>query len=344
MKILVTGAAGFIGFHAVKFFAESGNQVVGLDNINDYYDMELKHARLAMTGIDYKSLQGHKALVSTKYPGYRFVKADLKDKIFIDNLFATEHFDWVCHLAAQAGVRFSIDNPYTVINSNITGFLNILEACRHNPVQHLVYASSSSVYGRNQKIPYCETDMVDAPVSLYAASKKSNELMAHTYSALYRVPSTGIRFFTVYGPWGRPDMAPYLFMESIMNHVPIKVFNHGKHARDFTYIDDVIEGLSAIIKQAPVSEIPYRVLNLGAGNPIQLLDFIALVENITGKRAIKHMVEMQKGDVNQTFADTSKLEYNIHFKPHINIKDGIERFYKWYTSYTNNHERGVPFN
>ena len=344
MKILVTEAAGFIGFHTVKHFAEKGNRVVGIDNINTYYDVELKYARLAETGIRKELIKNHQSVESTMNPIYRFIKADLQDKVFIDKLFANEHFDVVCHLAAQAGVRHSIENPYAYINSNIIGFMNILEACRFYPVKHLVYASSSSVYGMNKKVPYSESDQVDSPVSLYAASKRSNELMAHTYSKLYNIPVTGVRFFTVYGPWGRPDMAPFLFMDSIVNQKPIKVFNYGKLSRDFTYIDDIIEGLSVIINHAPVGEIPNKIYNIGAGRPVQLLDFIVAIENVTGKTAIKQMVEMQPGDVYQTYADTTALEQELHYKPHISILEGISKLYNWHLSYTKNFERGLPFN
>jgi UDP-glucuronate 4-epimerase len=344
MKILVTGAAGFIGFHTVKHFAEKGNRVVGIDNINNYYDVELKYARLAETGIRKELIKNHQSVQSTMNSNYRFIKADLQDKVFIDKLFANEHFDAVCHLAAQAGVRHSIDNPYAYINSNIIGFMNILEACRFYPVKHLVYASSSSVYGMNKKVPYSESDQVDAPVSLYAASKRSNELMAHTYSKLYNIPVTGVRFFTVYGPWGRPDMAPFLFMDSIVNQKPIKVFNYGKLSRDFTYIDDIIEGLSVIIDHAPTGEIPNKIYNIGAGRPVQLLDFIAAIENVTGKTAIKRMVEMQPGDVYQTYADTRALEQELHYKPHISIQEGINKLYDWYAAYSNHFEKRRIFN
>ncbi len=333
MKILITGAAGFIGYHTVKHFAEKGHYVIGIDNINNYYDVELKYDRLAATGIEKKLIQSHYSVQGTLYPNYRFIKADLLDKEFIDQLFKKEHFDVVCNLAAQAGVRYSIENPYTYINSNIVGFLNILEACRFHPVKHLVYASSSSVYGLNTKVPYSETDQVDSPVSLYAASKKSNELMAHTYSKLYNIPTTGVRFFTVYGPWGRPDMAPYLFMNAIVNQKPINVYNHGNLSRDFTYINDIIDGLSAIIEHAPVGEIPYKIYNIGHGKPVQLLDFIAAIENVTGKIAIKNMVEMQNGDVYQTYADTAALEQDLHYKPHTSIQEGIGNLYDWYISY-----------
>ena len=333
MKILVTGAAGFIGFHTVKHFAEKGDRVVGIDNINNYYDVELKYARLAETGIRKEFIQNNQSVQSIEYPNYRFIKADLQDKVFIDQLFANEHFDGICHLAAQAGVRHSIDNPYAYINSNIIGFMNILEACRFYPVKHLVYASSSSVYGLNTKVPYSESDMVDAPVSLYAASKRSNELMAHAYSKLYNIPTTGVRFFTVYGPWGRPDMAPFLFMDSIVSQKPIKVFNYGKLSRDFTYIDDIIEGLSVIIDHAPAGEIPYKIYNIGAGKPVQLLDFIAAIENVTGQTAIKQMVEMQPGDVYQTYADTTALEQDFNYKPKTSMFEGISMLSQWYLSY-----------
>lgn len=333
MKILITGTAGFIGFHAVKHYAESGYQIVGIDNINDYYDVELKYARLASTGIKQKDIQEHQATSSTQYPGYKFIKADLQDKDFLDKLFAREHFDMVCHLGAQAGVRYSINNPYTYINSNIVGFMNILEACRFNPVKHLVYTSSSSIYGQNKKVPYSETDQVDAPVSLYAATKKSNELMAYTYSTLYNIPTTGVRLFTVYGPWGRPDMAPSLFMNAIVNQLPINVFNHGNLSRDFTYIDDIIRGLSVIMDHPPVDKVPYKIYNIGAGRPVPLLDFISAIEKVTGQTAIKQMVKMQAGDVFQTYADTSRIEHDFHFKPQTTIQEGIRQFYDWYVSY-----------
>jgi len=333
MKILITGAAGFIGFHAVKHFAENGDRVVGLDNINNYYDVNLKYSRLKETGISKALIQNHKAVQSVNYPNYRFFKADLLDKEFIDELFKREHFDVVCNLAAQAGVRYSIENPYAYIDTNIVGFLNILEACRFHPVHHLVYASSSSVYGSNEKIPYSESDQVDSPVSLYAASKKSNELMAHAYSILYNIPTTGVRFFTVYGPWGRPDMAPFLFMNAIINESPIKVFNHGKLSRDFTYIDDIIAGLSAIIDFPSTKNLPYRIYNIGSGKPIRLLDFIAVIEKATGKKAIKEMVDIQDGDVYQTYADTSILEHDLKYKPNTTIQEGINQLYKWYVTH-----------
>jgi len=334
MKILVTGAAGFIGFHAVRYFAGHGYQVVGLDNINDYYDVDLKYARLEETGIKRKAIKTHVPVQSSKYPNYVFFKADLADKEFIDDLFSYEHFDIVSNLAAQAGVRYSISNPYSYINSNVTGFLNILEACRFHPVRHLVYASSSSIYGLNEKVPYNETDIADTPVSLYAATKKSNELMAHAYSKLYGIPTTGLRFFTVYGPWGRPDMAPFLFMDAILNQRPIKVFNRGNLLRDFTYIDDIIRGLAVVVENPPDAKIPYEIYNIGRGKPIRLPDFISELEKVTGQKAIKHEVEMQDGDVYQTFADTRKLQRNLNYKPIISLQEGIEKLYNWYLFYT----------
>lgn len=343
MKILITGAAGFIGFHTARYFAEQGDQVVGIDNINDYYDVELKYNRLQENGINRELIRDHKPVRSTKYGNYRFFKADLLDKEFIDRIFRDERFDVVCNLAAQAGVRYSINNPYAYINSNILGFLNILEACRFNPVKHLVYASSSSVYGLNEKIPYSETDQVDAPVSLYAASKKSNELMAHAYSKLYNIPATGVRFFTAYGPWGRPDMAPYIFMDSIIKQIPINVFNHGNMYRDFTYIDDIVRGLSLIIDNPPVNQIPYKIYNIGHGKPIALTDFIAAIESVTGKSAVKKMVEMQDGDVYQTYADTSALEHNLKYKPYISVYEGLDKFYDWYVSYAKRMEKNLTF-
>lgn len=344
MKILITGTAGFIGFHTVKKLAEQGHRVIGIDNINGYYDIDLKYSRLELTGINKHYIRNHQPVKSTVYPNYTFYKADLLDKVFIDQLFAIEKFDVVCHLAAQAGVRYSIENPYAYINSNITGFLNILEACRFNPVKHLVYASSSSVYGLNEKVPFNECDQVDTPVSLYAASKKSNELMAHTYSKLYQIPSTGVRFFTVYGPWGRPDMAPYLFMDSVMNHKPINVFNNGNLSRDFTYIDDIVGCLSQMLEHTPESKIPYKIYNIGAGKPVQLIDFISMIERVTGRKAIKKFVGMQNGDVFQTYADTSRLENDFNIKPKVSIQEGIRQFYDWYMTFHRKYSRTLSFN
>lgn len=346
-KILITGTAGFIGFHLAKRLLDEGYSVVGIDNINDYYDVNLKYARLAETGIYapeetdhsggknriYQSIQFHQVIKSITYPEYHFIRMNLEDKKELMSLFETEKFDVVVNLAAQAGVRYSIENPDAYIQSNIVGFLNILEACRHYPVKHLIYASSSSVYGANAKIPFSEEDKVDNPVSLYAATKKSNELMAHTYSHLYKIPTTGLRFFTVYGPWGRPDMAPMLFADAISNNRPIKVFNNGEMERDFTYIDDIIEGIVCLIDQQPVTsnqQPAYAIFNIGNGSPVNLLEFIETMENALGKPAQKIMMPMQDGDVIQTWADTSKLVNSIKIKPNSTINTGVKRFVVWF--------------
>lgn len=337
MKILVTGAAGFIGFHTVCRLVERGDQVVGLDNINDYYAVELKYARLAESGIDgAAALAERRPVLSTKWAGYRFVKADLTDKAFIDTLFETERFDAVINLAAQAGVRYSIENPYAYVQSNVVGFLNILEACRHFPVRHLVYASSSSIYGLNEKVPYSESDMTDRPVSLYAATKKSDELMAHAYSKLYGIPVTGLRFFTVYGPWGRPDMSPSLFLGAILEGRPIRVFNHGNMFRDFTYIDDIVTGVCAVVSVPPVSDnygVAAAVYNIGNSEPVALKDFIGAIEIAAGREAVKEYTKMQPGDVFRTYADTLALERNFGYKPSTTLQNGIDRFCEWYKEY-----------
>jgi len=311
MKILVTGAAGFIGFHLSRMLMQRGDEVVGIDNLNSYYPVELKHARLA------------------QIPGMRFIEGDIADREKLPALFAAEHFDAVVNLAAQAGVRYSIENPWAYIESNLVGFANILECCRHYPVRHLVYASSSSVYGGNEKVPFSEEDKVDDPVSLYAATKKSNELMASCYSRLYKIPATGLRFFTVYGPWGRPDMAPMLFAKAISHGDPIKVFNGGDMMRDFTYIDDIIEGVIRVLDNPSDS---HRVYNIGCSNPVQLMDFIRTMEEALGCEAQKIMMPMQPGDVYQTYADTSKLEHDMHYRPTTSLKVGIGRFIDWYKS------------
>ncbi len=335
MKVLVTGAAGFIGFHAINHLVGKGHFVVGLDNINDYYSVELKYDRLKEAGIMRQPIGSHEYVQSEKYQSYRFVKADLLDKNFINGLFEQERFDVVCNLAAQVGVRYSIRNPHAYADSNITGFLNILEACRYYPVKHLVFASSSSVYGLNKKIPYSESDRVDSPISLYAATKRSGELMAHVYSHLYGIPATGVRFFTVYGPWGRPDMAPFLFLDSIVKQKPIKIFNHGNLSRDFTYIDDIIGGLAAIIESSPAPDNLFRIYNIGRGQPVELLDFIAAIEEVSGKKAVRELVEMQKGDVYTTYASTEALERDFGYRPKISVREGINRLYEWYINYRN---------
>lgn len=333
MKILVTGAAGFIGFHLTKRLLERGDEVVGLDCINDYYDVRLKYGRLAEVGIAQDKIGYGTFTLSTCYSKYRFIQLKLEDRDALQHLFETEKFDKVCNLAAQAGVRYSIEKPYAYINSNIIGFINLLEWCRHYPVQHLVYASSSSVYGANAKVPFSEEDKVDNPVSLYAATKKSNELMAHVYSHLYKIPTTGLRFFTVYGPWGRPDMSPILFANAITKGEPIKVFNHGDMSRDFTYIDDIIEGTIKVIDKIPDNTPAYKIYNIGCGHPTQLMDFIHALENCLGKKAKMEMLPMQPGDVYQTYADTRKLQKCIGYKPHISLKEGIRKFVEWYNGY-----------
>ena len=335
MKILVTGAAGFIGFHLVHRLAERGNEVVGIDSINDYYPVSLKYARLQECGIaEEKIVQGH-TVHSDRYTGYRFVRMDLQDKAALDRLFAEEKFDAVMNLAAQAGVRYSIENPLAYIDSNIVGFVNLLEAARHNPVKHFVYASSSSVYGGNTKTPFAESDSVDSPVSLYATTKKSNELMAHVYSKLYGIPTTGLRFFTVYGPWGRPDMAPMLFTKAILAGEPIKVFNNGNLSRDFTYIDDIIEAVVRVIDHAPLCEIPAEIYNIGCGHPMPLMDFIHTLEEKLRLKAKMKMLPMQQGDVYTTYADTTKLERDMRYKPHVSLDKGIGKFVEWYKEYFN---------
>ena len=332
MKILLTGAAGFIGMTTALRLLARGDEVVGLDNLNDYYDVSLKQNRL-------NRLLPH--------PGFRFVKLDVADRTGVADLFAAEKFDRVIHLAAQAGVRYSLQNPHAYIESNVVGFTNILEGCRHAGVQHLVYASSSSVYGGNTKMPFSEHDSVDHPVSLYAATKKANELMAHTYSHLYGLPTTGLRFFTVYGPSGRPDMALFLFTKAILEGRAIDVFNHGKMQRDFTYVDDIVEGVVRVLDRIAspnaaydasradpaTSNVPYRVFNIGNNNPVPLLDFIGCIENSLGKKAEKNLLPLQDGDVPETYANTDALNEWVGFVPGTGIEQGIGRFVAWYREY-----------
>jgi UDP-glucuronate 4-epimerase len=332
MKILVTGAAGFIGMHTALVLLERGDEVVGIDNLNDYYDPQLKRDRLARL---------------RQYERFRFAQIDVADRAAMEALFADEKFDRVVHLAAQAGVRYSLVNPHAYAESNLTGFLNVLEGCRHNKVAHLVYASSSSVYGGNTKMPFSEHDSVDHPVSLYAATKKANELMAHTYSHLYGLPTTGLRFFTVYGPWGRPDMALFLFVDAVLKGRSIDVFNYGKMRRDFTYIDDIVEGVVRLLDRPAAarpdfdpaqpdpasSSAPYRVFNIGNSDPVELMEFISAIEKSLGVEAKKNFLPIQDGDVPATFADTSELNAWTGFSPATSVADGVARFVNWYRDY-----------
>jgi UDP-glucuronate 4-epimerase len=332
MKVLVTGAAGFIGMHASLRLLERGDSVVGIDNLNDYYDPTLKAARLERL---------------TANPSFTFTKADVADRHCMERIFSDHRPQRVVHLAAQAGVRYSLTNPHAYIDSNLQGFVNILEGCRHTQVEHLVYASSSSVYGGNTSLPFRESDSVDHPISLYAATKKANELMAHTYSHLFRLPTTGLRFFTVYGPWGRPDMALFLFTKAILEGRPIDVFNHGKMRRDFTYVDDIVEGILRVLDRPaepdpafnPMqpdparSDAPYRVFNIGNSSPVQLMTYIETLEENLGRKAVKNFLPLQQGDVPASDADTSQLKTATGFAPATPVKDGIRRFVEWYRSY-----------
>lgn len=344
MKILVTGAAGFIGAHLAKKLIDRGDEVVGLDAITDYYDVNIKYHSLLAAGVGKDMIRRGELVKSYLYPNYRFILLNLEDATGISALFEAEKFDYVCHLAAQAGVRYSLVNPAAYIQSNIVGFGNILEGCRHTAVKHLVYASSSSVYGLNETMPFSASDNVDHPVSLYAASKKSNELMAHTYSHLYGIPTTGLRFFTVYGPGGRPDMALFLFTQSILEGKPIQVFNHGKMVRDFTYVADIVEGVVRVMDLPAASnpdwsgknpdpassKAPYRIYNIGNNNPVMLMDFIEAIEEALGKKAIKIMMPIQPGDVPGTYADTAPLVRDFGYQPQTDIRTGVKQFVTWY--------------
>lgn len=337
-RILVTGCAGFIGSRLAYSLVKRGDVVVGIDNINDYYDVRLKYGRLHECGIDCNEAVWNKEYESALSPNYRFIRLSIDDKPAIDELFEKEQFDVVVNLAAQAGVRYSITNPYSYLQSNLVGFLNILEACRNTKVPKLVFASSSSVYGMNAKVPYSEEDKVDAPVSLYAATKKSNELMAHSYSKLYGLKAIGLRYFTVYGPWGRPDMSPMLFADAMRIGQPIKVFNNGNMLRDFTYIDDIVEGTIRAVDydlQPNKDGVSYNIYNIGCGHPVNLMDFIQEMESAYGKQVEKRYLPMQPGDVYQTYADTTCLERDMGYRPHWTLHDGIAEFMKWYKSEKN---------
>jgi UDP-glucuronate 4-epimerase len=330
--ILVTGAAGFIGFHLCKRLCETGYTVTGIDNMNDYYDVSLKESRLT---------------ILKKYPSFRFHGLDLTEKPGIDKLFAAEQFETVVNLAAQAGVRYSLINPFAYLSSNVNGFLNILEACRYQNVRHLIYASSSSVYGANKAMPFSVHQNVDHPISLYAATKKSNELMAHTYSSLFQLPTTGLRFFTVYGPYGRPDMALFMFTKAILEGKSIDVYNHGKMKRDFTFVDDIVEGIVRLIPTIPqpnaawngldpdpaTSFAPYKIYNIGNNNPVQLMDFITTLERKIGKEAVKNFLPLQDGDVPETYANVDDLMQDVGFRPDTSIEEGISKFVDWYMEY-----------
>lgn len=337
MKILVTGAAGFIGFYTAKALREAGHTVVGLDNLNTYYDLRLKEARLRESGLPPAPPCGEPVAATggDGQPPYTFVRLDITDAEALNRLFERERFGAVCHLAAQAGVRYSIEQPQAYIESNLVGFFNVLEACRRFSVAHLVYASSSSVYGLNDKFPYSEADPVDHPVSLYAATKKSDELMSHVYSHLYGLRTTGLRFFTVYGPWGRPDMAPMKFLKAILNGDPIKIYNHGELYRDFTYISDIVTGIVKVLESPAPSEkqVLYRIYNIGRGESVRLTDFIATLEKVSGREAVKEYVGMQPGDVYRTDADTTALQRDFNYRPQVSLAEGLSKLYAWYKDF-----------
>ena len=346
-KVLITGTAGFIGFHLANKLIAQGFHVTGLDVINDYYDISLKYSRLKQAGISKNKVAYNQLVASTKFDNYQFIQLKLEDREALNELFANQHFNVVVNLAAQAGVRYSLTNPEAYVDCNITGFLNVLEACRYHPVDNLIYASSSSVYGLNKKMPFSVSSNVDHPVSLYAASKKANELMAHTYSHLFGIPTIGLRFFTVYGPWGRPDMALFLFTKAIIEGKPIQVFNHGKMERDFTYVDDIVGGIEKMILQPPTpgtgwdpnapdpstSSAPYKIHNIGNSSPVKLTEFIEAIEKALGKTAERELMPIQPGDVEKTWADVSSLKRDYGYNPGTPVETGIQRFVDWYRSY-----------
>lgn len=347
MKILITGSAGFIGYHLVNKLVKEGFEVIGLDSINDYYQVSLKYDRLSQAGIHKHNITYNELIISSSMPSYSFVQLKLEDRENLSQLFLSQKFDVVLNLAAQAGVRYSITNPSAYIDSNIVGFAHLLECCRHHKISHFVYASSSSVYGLNEDIPFSTNQTVDHPISLYAATKKSNELMAHVYSHLYNLPTTGLRFFTVYGPWGRPDMAMFLFTKAVIEGLPIQVFNNGEMERDFTYIDDIVEGVMRVVKNPPCgntewngfkpdpasSKAPYKLYNIGNNSPVKLTTFIAAIENKLGKTAEKIMMPMQPGDVHKTYADIAPLKTKLGYTPRTSVRVGISNFVDWYVDY-----------
>ena len=347
MKILITGVAGFIGFYLSEYLANRGDEIIGLDNINDYYDVSIKYGRLKSLGIEKSDIEYNKLILSSKFRNFSFIKLNLEDKENIEKLFKKENFDKVINLAAQAGVRYSLINPQAYINSNITGFLSILECCRNYEIKHLTYASSSSVYGLNEKQPFSSKDNVDHPVSLYAASKKSNELMAHTYSNLFGIPTTGLRFFTVYGPWGRPDMALFIFTKAILENKPIDVYNYGKMERDFTYISDIIQGIVKVNDNPPKgnknwnsknpdpssSKAPYKIYNIGNSKPVELMSFVKTIEEELGIKAHINLLPIQPGDVPATYADVTDIAETLGYKPEVSVKEGIRNFINWYKEF-----------
>ena len=348
-KVLVTGTAGFIGFHLTKRLINDGYEVVGLDIINDYYDINLKYSRLKFLGFDKDQIQLNQKATSNKYVNLNFIQSDLADHHYVVEMMLSESFDYVVNLAAQAGVRYSIDNPLAYTHSNVDGFLSILEGARHSKVKHLVYASTSSVYGLNTAMPLKETTPTEHPMALYAATKKANEMMAHSYSHLFDLPTSGLRFFTVYGPWGRPDMALFLFAEAMRKGKPINVFNHGKMIRDFTYVDDIVESITRLLVKPPKhsnswdgdfpkidsSSAPYRIFNIGNGSPVKLMRYIKAIENALGVKATYNMLDIQPGDVPETHADTTLLEEYINFRPKTTVELGISKFIEWYKGYVN---------
>jgi len=348
-KILVTGTAGFIGFHLAQRLIARGNEVIGIDSINDYYDINVKYGRLEEHGIEKNDIVYGQIIKSKKYSNYSFMKLNLEDRDKINKLFTDNKFDKVCNLAAQAGVRYSLVNPYAYIDSNIVGYINVLEASRQNDIKHFVYASSSSVYGANESLPFSTSDNIDHPISLYAATKKADELMAHSYSHLFNLPTTGLRFFTVYGPWGRPDMALFLFTKAILENKPINVFNNGEMVRDFTYVDDIVEGIVRVLDNPPKgnpswsgktpdpadSKAPYKVYNIGNNAPVKLMDFITAIEEKIGKTAQKNMMPLQAGDVVATYANVDDLIRDLDYKPETTIKEGVDKFIDWYLDFFN---------